>query len=75
MLVVHGVVNAAFNPTSENRVIRSGIGLRDDRHVVLAISRDDVSFWVFAELFRRQLGCADALYLDGFISAQWVEAH
>ncbi|MDP3237182.1 MAG: hypothetical protein Q8N26_30620 [Myxococcales bacterium] len=35
---------------------------------MLAISRDEVSFFDFASFFRDELGCADALYLDGIIS-------
>ena len=43
------------------------------RTVVLVISRDDVNLWTFAALFRDELKCPDALYLDGVISALWAK--
>lgn len=56
-----------------NRALRSGVGVRDASHVVLVISRENVSLWTFAALFRDELKCDDALYLDGVISGLWAE--
>ncbi|MBL8917336.1 MAG: phosphodiester glycosidase family protein [Myxococcaceae bacterium] len=73
LLLHRGAVHPAFKPSSANRVIRSGVGVRDARTVVFVISRDLVTLYDFAVLFRDQLGCPDALYLDGIISGQWTE--
>ncbi|MFT3711628.1 MAG: phosphodiester glycosidase family protein [Archangium sp.] len=73
LLVRAGVLHPKFNPNSENRALRSGVGVRDAKHVVLVISRDDVNLFTFAALFRDALKCDDALYLDGVISALWAE--
>ena len=40
--------------------------------MVIAISREEVNFEMFAELSRTGLGCADALFLEGDISALWA---
>ena len=71
LLVRRGVLHPGFKESSDNRVLRSGVGVRGNS-VVLAISRDGVNLWTFAALFRDELKCPDALYLDGFISALWA---
>ncbi len=68
LLVDHGRLHPAFNEGSPNRRIRSGVGMRDDGAIVLLVSRDPVTFWEFATLFRDGMGCPNALYLDGTIS-------
>jgi uncharacterized protein YigE (DUF2233 family) len=68
LLVRHGKLHPLFKAGSANRLIRSGVGVKDEHTVVLAISRDEVSFFDFATFFRDQLGCSDALYLDGIVS-------
>lgn len=73
LLVRHGVVHPSFKPGSTHRAIRNGVGVRRDGTVVLVISRDEVSLFDFAALFRDVLGCGDALYLDGVISGLAVE--
>jgi uncharacterized protein YigE (DUF2233 family) len=42
------------------------------RTVYLALSVTLTNFYDFATLFTEQLGCDDALYLDGDISRLWV---
>jgi len=73
LLLRAGVVHPSFKPGSTHRAIRNGVGVRRDGTIVLAISRDEVSLFDFAMLFRESLGCADALYLDGVISGLAVE--
>ena len=41
------------------------LGSRDRNLVVFAISESEVSFGEFARLFRDQLRCKNALFLDG----------
>ncbi|EJN06524.1 putative periplasmic protein [Phyllobacterium sp. YR531] len=69
MLVINNQVHPRFEPNGTSRFIRNGIGLRDANTVVLAISMVPVSFGSFARLFKDGLGCANALYFDGTISA------
>jgi len=68
LLLQAGQINPRFNARSSNRRIRSGIGLRADGMVLLAISEQPVTFYDLAALFRDQLHCPVALYLDGDIS-------
>lgn len=69
MLVIGGKLHPAFEPNGTSRYRRNGVGVRADGTVVLAISRRVVSFGAFARLFRDELGCPDALFLDGAVSA------
>lgn len=69
MLVIGGALHPAFEPNGASRYRRNGVGVRPDGTVVLAISRRVVSFGTFARLFRDTLGCPDALFLDGAVSA------
>ncbi len=71
LLLRRGVLHPQFNEASPNKLLRSGVGVRGNT-VVLVISRDDVNLWTFAALFRDELKCSDALYLDGVISALWA---
>lgn len=69
MLVINGALHPRFEPDGASRFIRNGVGVRDPNTVVLAISRQPVSFGSFARLFRDELGCQNALYFDGVVSA------
>ncbi|MFE0753380.1 phosphodiester glycosidase family protein [Inquilinus sp. NPDC058860] len=69
LLVIDGALHPLFSDDGPSRKIRNGVGVRDGHTVVFAISRDGVSFGSFARLFRDALGCRDALYLDGSVSA------
>ncbi len=68
MLVIDGQLHPAFQPDGQSRQVRNGVGVRGEI-TVLAISRDRVSFGLFARLFRDELKSPNALYLDGFVSA------
>jgi uncharacterized protein YigE (DUF2233 family) len=67
MLVVAGQLHSAFERDSPSRLIRNGVGVTYDG-VVMAISTTRVNFHEFAS-FMRDLGCTDALYLDGNVSS------
>jgi uncharacterized protein YigE (DUF2233 family) len=69
MLVIDGALHPRFEANGTSRYIRNGVGVRDENTVVLAISRSEVSFGSFARLFRDALGCRNALFLDGAVSA------
>lgn len=71
-LVLDGFIHPKFDKQSNNRTIRSGVGIINENLIVFAISRGDVNLWEFASLFKDRLGCAKALYLDGAISEMYV---
>jgi uncharacterized protein YigE (DUF2233 family) len=67
LLLVDGKIHSSFKKGSPNLNIRNGVGILPDGRVVFAMSKAGVSFYEFAEYFKN-LGCKDALYLDGFVS-------
>jgi len=72
-LLLGGQVHPDFREGSTNLAFRSGVGVSPDgRTVYLALSWSLTNFHDFATLFRDELGCDDALYLDGQISRLWV---
>lgn len=74
LLLSRGAVHAAFNEHSSNCRLRSGIGIRPDGAIMVAISRGAISFHDFSRHFLEELGCTDALYLDGTISSLYAPA-
>ncbi len=68
LLVTAGQLHPAFRENSANRHIRNAVGVDADGLVWLAISAEPVNFHESATLFRDQLKCPDALFLDGVIS-------
>ena len=68
MLVVDGAINANFDAQSDSLKWRSGVCARTPQRVVFAVSATPVTFHAFARLFRDEVGCRDALYLDGTLS-------
>jgi uncharacterized protein YigE (DUF2233 family) len=75
MLVIDGAVNPRFAPDGTSRFIRNGVGIGADGVPVFVISDTPVSFGKFARLFRDELKCRDALYLDGSVSSLWDPAN
>lgn len=69
MLVIDGALHPAFLPQSDSLQIRNGVGVDGSGKAVFAISLEKVRFHDFATLFRDQLDCANALFLDGSISS------
>lgn len=74
MLVIDGEINAHFDDGSDSMKWRSGVCARNAHEVVFAVSRAPVNFHSFARLFRDQIGCRDALFLDGTISQAFTPA-
>jgi uncharacterized protein YigE (DUF2233 family) len=68
MLVMDGRINSAFKSESPNRLIRNAIGVRTSSRVLLVLTQTPVNFFTLSRFLRDQLGCANALYLDGNIS-------
>lgn len=69
MLVVDGLIHPRFEPNGTSRFIRNGVGVRSDGTAVFAVTKSPVSLGGFARLFRDALGCPNALFFDGAVSA------
>ena len=72
MLVIDGVIHPKIQPDGTSLKVRNGVGIRDRHTIVFAISKQPVSFHQFADLFRDGLGCRNALFLDGTVSALYA---
>lgn len=68
LLLTGGQLHPAFQENSTNRLIRNAVGVTVNGTVWFAISEEPVSFHETATLFRDELHCPDALYLDGVVS-------
>jgi uncharacterized protein YigE (DUF2233 family) len=73
MLVIDGKLNDQFIDDSNSLKWRSGVCAKTPHHVVFVVSEAPVNFHTFARLFKEELGCRDALYLDGTISQFYVD--
>jgi uncharacterized protein YigE (DUF2233 family) len=74
-LVLQGKLHPAFREDSKNRADRrSGVGILTPNRVVFAIANQPVNLHEFATFFRDELGCQDALYLDGVVSRMYLPA-
>lgn len=71
MLVIDGKLHPRFDRDGASRLVRNGVGVQDGSKAWFVISEEGVSFGRFARLFRDLLGCRDALFLDGTVSALW----
>lgn len=71
MLLIDGKINTAFKKSSVNINIRNGVGLLPNNNLVFAMSKQEINFYNFAEYFE-QIGCTNALYLDGFVSRTYL---
>lgn len=71
MLLINGNIHSGFNPVSNNRRLRNGVGVIDENRIVFAISRERVTFYEFARLFKEVFNCKNALFLDGSISKMY----
>ena len=73
LLLDHGKFHPAFKKDSVNRLVRSGVGITETGTAIFVLSKGVVNFYQFAEYFR-SLGCPNALFLDGTISAFYSPA-
>lgn len=65
MLVINGQIHPSFDPNSTSYKLRNGVGVCQDGKVKFVISDVPVSFYQFAQVFKTQLQCDNALFLDG----------
>jgi uncharacterized protein YigE (DUF2233 family) len=71
MLVIDGAIHPAFVAGSANLNIRNGVGVLPNNELVFAMSKKEINFYDFAQYFK-DLGCKNALYLDGFVSRTYL---
>jgi uncharacterized protein YigE (DUF2233 family) len=74
LLVIDGEVNQNLKPDSKSLYVRNGIGVKSPGEVYVVISEGEVSLYDFASVFKEQLHCRDALYLDGCVSQMYLPA-
>ena len=73
MLIGKGQIHPEFKQGSLNLNIRNGAGILPDGKIVFAMSEEPINFYDFATFFK-DLGCRNALYLDGLTSQlYWPE--
>jgi len=72
MLVIEGALHPRFQNDGPSRYVRNGVGVSDANTAYFVISSGAVSFGRFARFFRDELGCDDALFLDGSVSSLWA---
>lgn len=73
MLLIDSTRHPAFTLGSSNLHIRNGVGLLPDGRLLFAMSKARINFYDFATFFLKR-GCAQALYLDGFVSRAYLPA-
>ena len=69
MLVINNKIHPQFGPNSTSLKIRNGAGVCDDGHIKFVNSNEPVTFYQFAALFKDDLSCPNALFLDGGIAS------
>ncbi|WP_243754672.1 phosphodiester glycosidase family protein [Flavobacterium jejuense] len=71
MLVIENKIHPAFKEGSKNLNIRNGVSVLDNGNLVFVMSKKEINFYDFATYFK-QLGCKNALYLDGYVSRTYL---
>lgn len=71
LLLINGNLNPIFQEQSKNVNIRNGAGILENGNIVFVMSKTEVNFYNFSLLFK-ELGCKNALYLDGFVSRTYL---
>lgn len=72
MLVINGKIHPKFSATGISAKIRNGVGVKDDGTVVFVLAETPINFHAFATLFRDDLDCRNALFLDGSVSGLYA---
>lgn len=69
MLVINDEIHPQFDPNSTSLKIRNGAGVCSDGSIQFVDSDEPVTFYQFATLFKDELHCPNALFLDGGIAS------
>lgn len=73
MLLISGKINRRFKKNSQSHYIRNGVCTTAANRLYFIISNQAVNLYTFAKA-TQQLGCRNALYLDGSISKLYQSA-
>lgn len=71
MLVIDGKIHSSFSKTGTSLYVRNGVGVLPNGNLLFAISSSPINFYNFASFFKDKK-CANALYLDGFVSRAYI---
>jgi uncharacterized protein YigE (DUF2233 family) len=71
LLIIEGEMHSKFRNGSKNLNIRNGVGILPNGKLIFAMSTQKINFYDFATYFKN-LGCKNALYLDGFVSKTYL---
>ncbi|RED48818.1 phosphodiester glycosidase family protein [Seonamhaeicola aphaedonensis] len=71
LLLIEGKIHPKFRQGSKNLNIRNGVGVLPNGKLLFAMSKTKINFYDFATFFK-QMGCKNALYLDGFVSKTYL---
>lgn len=72
LMVIDGEVNQDLKPDSQSLYMRNGIGVKSPDEVYIVLSEGKVNLYDFASVFKEQLHCRNALYLDGCVSQVYL---
>ena len=75
LLVIGDQLHPKFEPDGQSRLIRNGVGVRQNGKPLFVISETPVSLGKFARFFRDGLKTPNALYFDGSVSSLWDPAN
>jgi len=67
MLVIDGNIHSGFQENSKSINKRNGVGILRDGNIIFVMTKKRMNLYEFAKYFQN-LGCKNALYLDGFVS-------
>lgn len=71
MLLIDGKLHPQIQDDGPSKTVRNGVGLDAKGRAHFVISEGPISFGQLARFFRDELKIANALYLDGSVSALW----
>lgn len=74
MVLMSGIINSRFKPNSQSHYTRNGVCITAANQLYFIASEDAVNLYTFAKA-TQQLGCYNALYLDGSISKLYQAQH
>ena len=72
MLVINGAIHPRISPDGTSAKVRNGVCVNGAGKVEFVISDGFVTFFDFATFFVDQLGCDNALFLDGSVSSLYA---
>ncbi len=72
LLLQQTQIHPKFNPHSTSKYIRAGVGQIGKKDLVFILSDAPVNLYDFALLFKEELQCDAALYLDGAICKMYL---